>query len=41
MTTKNLYLTSNKTKIYSDKSVQGHTTSEMEALRLESMTVPL
>lgn len=41
MTAKNLHLTSKKTEVYSDKSVQGHTASEIEALRLESMTVPL
>lgn len=34
-------LTCKKTEVQSNKSVQGHTSSKMEALRLESLTVTL
>lgn len=41
MTATSPHLTCMKIVVQSDKSVQCHTASKMEALKVESMTVPL
>lgn len=41
MAARSPHFTCMKTEVQNEKPVQGHTASKMEALRIESMTVPL